>query len=155
MPKGAVRVASDALRIAPTCTEEADEAAKNGDQEIAVTTDKASRFRTERDRSASRCTSQDGGESKVHPTGFEPVTFGFVDRRHDRTTTKRDRELCKSNNREVPVLVPSLSEAEISAFLGPELARIRTAWGDLRDAIKSAILVLVGTAPEPKGGADD
>ena len=77
---GAVRVASDALRIAPTCTEEADEAAKNGDQEIAVTTDKASRFRTERDRSASRCTSQDGGESKVHPTGFEPVTFGFVDR---------------------------------------------------------------------------
>ena len=51
---------------------------ENGDQEIAVTPDTTGRFCTERDRSVSRCTGQDGGESEVHPTGFEPVTFGSV-----------------------------------------------------------------------------
>jgi len=77
---GAERVAPDTLRIAPTCTEGADEQTKNDDQEIAVTPDKTRRFRTERDRSASRCTGQDGGKNEVHPRGFEPLTFGSVDR---------------------------------------------------------------------------
>jgi len=77
---GAKRFAPDTLRIAPNCTDEADDPKENGDQEIAVTPDKTRRFRTERDRSASRCTGQDGGESEVHPRGFEPLTFGSVDR---------------------------------------------------------------------------
>ena len=48
--------------------------------------------------------------------------------------------------------MPSPSEAEISAFLGPELARIWAAWESLPDAIKVAILALVETSPKPMGG---
>jgi site-specific recombinase XerD len=77
---GAERLASAALRIAPDCTEDADERNENGDPKIAVNPNVARTFRTERGRSASRRTSQDGGKSEVHPTGFEPVTFGSVDR---------------------------------------------------------------------------
>ena len=75
---GAERLASAALRIAPNCTEEANERNENGDPKIAVNPNVARTFRTEQGQSASRCTSQDGGKSEVHPRGFEPLTFGFA-----------------------------------------------------------------------------
>jgi hypothetical protein len=53
----------------------------------------------------------------------------------------------------VPVLVPRLSEAEISVYLGPELARIAAAWHELPAAIRSAILALVDSA-KPSGDAN-
>jgi len=77
---GAKRLAPDALRIAPNCTEEDDERNENGDPKIAVNPNVARTFRTERGQSASRCTGQPGGKKKVHPRGFEPLTFGSVDR---------------------------------------------------------------------------
>ena len=77
---GADRLASPVLRIAPTCTEEAGERNENGDPKIAVNPNVARTFRTERGRSASRCIGPAGGKKEVHPRGFEPLTFGSVDR---------------------------------------------------------------------------
>ena len=90
-------------------------------------------------------------------TGLEPTTpTGHLNsnqveyRRNDAPT----QELANDANGQVPILVPSPSETEIAAFLGPELARVRAVWCGLPDAIKSAILALVDTAPKPAGGAN-
>ncbi len=78
---GAVAPASQTLRVAPDCTENAGEPYENGDPKIAVNPNDARTFRTKRDRSASRCTNQRGGRIEISPTGFEPVTFGSGGRR--------------------------------------------------------------------------
>jgi hypothetical protein len=57
-------------RVAPHCTEEADERNENGDSRNAVNPNVARTFRTERGRSASRCTDRKGGRMKVSPTGL-------------------------------------------------------------------------------------
>ncbi len=77
---GAERPASTTLRIASNCTDDADERNENGDPGIAVNSNAVRRFRTEQDRSASTCTDQVSGKKEVHPAGFEPATFGSVDR---------------------------------------------------------------------------
>ena len=78
---GAERPASQPPRVAPNCTDGAGERNENGDPRIAVNPNVAETFRTDRDRSASRCTDRKGGRMKVSPTGFEPVTFGSGGRR--------------------------------------------------------------------------
>jgi len=73
---GAERPASQPLRVAPNCTDDANERNENGDPRNAVNPNVARTFRTERGRSASRCTDRKGGRTKVSPRGFEPLTFG-------------------------------------------------------------------------------
>jgi len=75
---GAERLASNALRIAPSCTEEPNNHKETGDPEIAVNPQKTKTFCTDRDQSASDCTRYEGGKKAVHPRGFEPLTFGSV-----------------------------------------------------------------------------
>ena len=63
-----------------------------------------------------------------------------------------NQELANDENAEVPVLVPKPDSAEISAPIGPALARVEAAWDDLPEAIKSAILTLVDAANMTSGG---
>jgi integrase len=74
---GAVRLATSTYEPAPSCTEADDAGNKNGDHGIALTPEDGRRIRTTRVRTASRCTADAPAESKVSPTGVEPVTFGF------------------------------------------------------------------------------
>jgi integrase/recombinase XerD len=78
---GAQQLASERWQIASDCTEARRGPNENGDPRIAVTPNKASRYRTDRHQSAPLCTKQRGLGRQVSPTGFEPVTFGSGGRR--------------------------------------------------------------------------
>ncbi len=77
---GAERATSDTLPFAQICSEQASDGTENGDPTIAASPYSDATFRTERDRSASLCTGREGSKTEVHPAGFEPATFGSVDR---------------------------------------------------------------------------
>ena len=78
---GAERLASQALLLAPNCTDAAAERDESDEPTNAANPDDVRTFRTVRGRTASRCTNQPGETMKVSPTGLEPVTFGFGGRR--------------------------------------------------------------------------
>ena len=77
---GAVVLASQSLRIAPKCTERADNRKESDESEIAVSTNGTRTSCIQGAGFASPCTGAMRGENEIHPTGFEPVTFGSVDR---------------------------------------------------------------------------
>lgn len=56
------------------------------------------------------------------------------------------QELRENESGEVPVLVPSLSEANSGPPVPPDLVSVVDAWSGLPDAIKAGILALVRTA---------
>ncbi len=87
---------------------------------------------------------------KIHPTGFEPVTFGSVDGRLDSATTVNDKELRHNGGGEVPTMVSRPQGADSGTDLPPDLARVVDAWDRLPEAIKAGILALVQAA----GGSD-
>jgi hypothetical protein len=73
---GAIRPASQALRIASDCTE-GDE--KEGDRsrvESEENPEKIRMNRTDTHQVASVCTSSSGAKEKISPRGLEPLTFG-------------------------------------------------------------------------------
>jgi len=61
-------------------------------------------------------------------------------------------ELRDDENGEVPVLVPSPTDAVSPAQLPPELARVVAAWDELPEAIRTGILALVDAACKTQGG---
>ncbi len=71
--------------------------------------------------------------------GFEPATFGFVDRCNSNTSNVNTSscDTCDSS------LTPSLARL---AHDDAELALILTAWPELPDAIRAAIVAIVTTA---------
>jgi hypothetical protein len=77
---GAVRLASETSEAAPTCTD--DDGRTRRDERRSFRRNALTRatIRTEGCDSASPCTTKNGREKEVRPTGFEPVTLGSEDR---------------------------------------------------------------------------
>ena len=76
---GAIRLASDAYDSAPDCTEGHAHADTNVDARVVEIPKETRRNRTPRGELASPCTDQTVGRKSLHPSGFEPLTFGSVD----------------------------------------------------------------------------
>jgi len=70
-------------------------------------------------------------------------TFGSGGRRHDRVTTKHDKELRQDTNDKVPTMVPSPSKTRCGAELPPDLAEIVAAWNTLPDGVRAGVLAMV------------
>jgi hypothetical protein len=73
---GAVRLASETLRIARDCTQDAEE----GGSSIAASPREIGTFCTESDDAASNCIESARCLKEAHPEGFEPPTLGSEDR---------------------------------------------------------------------------
>jgi hypothetical protein len=72
---GAVEAASNALRLAPDCTDEAEEEDdKNGDGAFALTRDNARTICTKGGDVASSCTDEKRGRKQVSPTASRAVS---------------------------------------------------------------------------------
>jgi hypothetical protein len=64
----------------------------------------------------------------------------------DSRNDQRRKEIRETQNAEVPVVVPSPSEAVSGPDFPPDLARVVAAWPDLPQAIKAGVLALVNAA---------
>jgi len=74
---GAILPASNRLRVAPVCTEEAAASADDDDDSHCPKAKRDSTLRTRLHQPASTCSDVEEVKQQISPTGFEPVTFGF------------------------------------------------------------------------------
>ena len=85
--------------------------------------------------------------SKVHPTGFEPVTFGSVDRGDDRVTSNDNKDLRDEQQPAVPATVPSQRETVLSTgsilTSGSEESRLLDLWHRLPSAFRAEFLAMM------------
>jgi hypothetical protein len=73
----------------------------------------------------------------------------------DLSNDKQRLELRDDESGEVTVLVPSPEDGVSSAQHPTDLARVLTAWDQLPEAIRTAILALVDAAHKVQGGGRD
>jgi hypothetical protein len=82
--------------------------------------------------------------------GLEHLTFGSGGRIANSVSTIRTNALRKSEDGEVPTVVPSQSHDSAGAELPADLARVVAQWASRPAAIRAAILAMIDTAM-PRG----
>ena len=82
----------------------------------------------------------------MHLRGFEPLTFGFVDRCKKNVNPAKTKTCEPPPNQVTRKLTPSLQKANLAmAELPQELTKIINSWAALPDHIKQTIQTLVGS----------
>ncbi len=82
----------------------------------------------------------------MHLRGFEPLTFGFVDRCKEKVKPVRIKTCEQSTEQLTQELTPSPQQANLDmSELPQELTKIINSWDKLPDHIKLTIQTLVGS----------
>jgi hypothetical protein len=85
----------------------------------------------------------------MHLRGFEPLTFGFVDRCKKNVKPVKTKACEPPPNQLTRKLTPSLQKANLAmAELPKELTEIINSWDKLPDHIKQTIQTLVGSVSD-------
>ena len=88
------------------------------------------------------CEEITAGEQVVHPVGFEPTTFGSVDRKPDASNATNPGTSLLSTP---PRAAPGAAAAHANA----DLAKLVAAWPSLPEAMRRAVLAIVeASAPQ-------
>ena len=85
---------------------------------------------------------------KVHPIGFEPITFGFVDREPENVTPIDRNELVQPPNMRCPESCPDGCHQQTPDGTESQLelaARLRPGWLKLSPHIQQTLVTLVAS----------